>query len=151
MSLVLPESAAPATENGLQIAMRGIVESLYGPPVRRLPGLDIGRAYRGAEGEFRYGGDVVDVFHYGEGRQRRLGYQLLEDAADYEDYPDVRQPTLIFHGARDDVVPPQSSQVFAASRPNVRLEILDSGHDLLNVLDHMAPRIAAFLLPGAIT
>lgn len=67
MSLVLPESAAPATENGLQIAMRGIVESLYGPPVRRLPGLDIGRAYRGAEGEFRYGGDVVDVFHYGAG------------------------------------------------------------------------------------
>jgi serine phosphatase RsbU (regulator of sigma subunit) len=32
-----------------------------------LPGLDIGRAYRGAEGEFRFGGDVVDVFHYGEG------------------------------------------------------------------------------------
>jgi serine phosphatase RsbU (regulator of sigma subunit) len=47
--------------------MREIVETLYGPPVRRLPGLDIGRAYRGAEGEFRFGGDVVDVFHYGAG------------------------------------------------------------------------------------
>jgi serine phosphatase RsbU (regulator of sigma subunit) len=69
VSLVLPAPAngAPATENSLQTAMRGIVESLYGPPVRRLPGLDIGRAYRGAEGEFRYGGDVVDVFHYGAG------------------------------------------------------------------------------------
>ena len=89
----------------------------------------------------------MDVFHYGEGRERRLGYQLLEDAARYEDCPALLQPTIVFHGAHDDVVPPRSSQEFAASRPNVRLEILDSGHDLLNVLDYMAPRIAAFLLP----
>ena len=76
MSFVLPHrpdgvefdaDAAPVAENVLQTEMRRIVESLYGPPVRRLPGLDIGRAYRGAEGEFRYGGDVVDVFHYGTG------------------------------------------------------------------------------------
>jgi serine phosphatase RsbU (regulator of sigma subunit) len=74
MSFVLPRhpreydaDATPLSENALQTEMRLIVEALYGPPVRRLPGLDIGRAYRGAEGEFRYGGDVVDVFHYGEG------------------------------------------------------------------------------------
>ena len=72
MSFVLPRhprefdaDATPLSENALQTEMRLIVEALYGPPVRRLPGLDIGRAYRGAEGEFRYGGDVVDVFHYG--------------------------------------------------------------------------------------
>jgi pimeloyl-ACP methyl ester carboxylesterase len=93
----------------------------------------------------------LNVFHYADGRDRPLGYQLLEDAARYEEFPDVRQPVLIFHGAHDDVVPPQSSEAFAAGRPNVRLEILDSGHDLLNVLDYMAPRIAAFLLPAAIT
>jgi sigma-B regulation protein RsbU (phosphoserine phosphatase) len=76
MSFVLPPqptefefdaNATPVGENALQTEMRRIVEALYGPMVRRLPGLDIGRAYRGAEGEFRYGGDVVDVFHYGEG------------------------------------------------------------------------------------
>jgi sigma-B regulation protein RsbU (phosphoserine phosphatase) len=75
VSFVLPRhaddafdiNAVPLDENALQTAMRSIVESLYGPPVRRLPGLDIGRAYRGAEGEFRFGGDVVDVFHYGAG------------------------------------------------------------------------------------
>jgi len=50
--------ATPVTENALQAEMRLIVEALYGPLVRRVPGLDIGRAY---------GGDVVDVFHYGEG------------------------------------------------------------------------------------
>jgi sigma-B regulation protein RsbU (phosphoserine phosphatase) len=48
--------------------MRRIVESIYGPAVRQLPGLEIGRAYRNAtDEEFRYGGDLVDVFHYGNG------------------------------------------------------------------------------------
>jgi sigma-B regulation protein RsbU (phosphoserine phosphatase) len=48
--------------------MRRIVESIYGPPVRQLPGLEIGRAYLNAtDEEFRYGGDLVDVFHYGNG------------------------------------------------------------------------------------
>ncbi|MBZ5583351.1 MAG: alpha/beta fold hydrolase [Acidobacteriia bacterium] len=85
------------------------------------------------------------VFHYGEGRERRLGQQLLEDAARYEDYPDFRQPALLFHGAHDDVVPPMDAEQFAAAHPNVRLEVLDSGHELLNVLDYMAERVAPFL------
>ena len=61
-SLRIHESADP-----FQAELRRIVESIYGPPVRRLPGLDIGRAYRSAAKEFRYGGDLVDVFHYGDG------------------------------------------------------------------------------------
>ncbi len=60
-------SSATVTENALQAEMRRIVEGVYGPRVRRLPGLDVGRAYRGARNEFRYGGDMVDVFHYGGG------------------------------------------------------------------------------------
>jgi uncharacterized protein len=44
------------------------------------------------------------------------------------------------------VVPPGISLDFAASHPNVRLEILDSDHQLLNVLDTIAPAIEAFLL-----
>jgi len=59
--------AAVAAENALQAELRRIVEAVYGPPVRRLPGLDIGRAYCGATTEFRYGGDMVDVFEYGDG------------------------------------------------------------------------------------
>lgn len=58
---------AVGAENALQAEMRRIIESVYGPPVRRLPGLDVGRAYRGARDESRYGGDMVDVFHYGNG------------------------------------------------------------------------------------
>ncbi len=54
-------------ENTLQTEMRLIVEALYGPPVRKLPGLDIGRAYRGALNDSRFGGDIVDVFYYDHG------------------------------------------------------------------------------------
>jgi len=87
----------------------------------------------------------IEVYHYGEKRECRLGYGLIEDASQYEDYPDCRQPALIFHGAHDEVVPPQVARAFAKGRDQVRLEIVDSGHDLLDVLEYMLPRVAAFL------
>ncbi len=65
---VSPSFRLRSGDNPLQAEMRRIVESIYGPPVRRLPGLDVGRAYLNAsDAEFRYGGDLVDVFHYGQG------------------------------------------------------------------------------------
>jgi len=88
---------------------------------------------------------ALEVFHYGEGRNCKLGYGLVEDGERYEDYPEVTQPCLIFHGVHDDVVPAQYSRDFAAGRSNVRLELVDSGHDLLNVLDVMADGVEAFL------
>jgi pimeloyl-ACP methyl ester carboxylesterase len=88
----------------------------------------------------------VEVFHYAEGCHRDLAYDLIEDAEKYDDYPDFRQPTLIFHGANDDVVPPVYSEKFAASHPNACLELLDAGHELLNVLDYMARAVIPFLL-----
>src|SRR5687767_13010171 len=89
---------------------------------------------------------AMEVFHYAAGRNRPVGYGLLEDGAQYEDYPDFRQPGLIFHGAHDDVVPAAFSQEFAADHPNVRLEIMDSDHQLLNVLELMMPKVQDFLL-----
>jgi uncharacterized protein len=53
---------------------------------------------------------------------------------------------LIFHGLHDDVAPIESSRVFAASHPNVRLVELDSGHELLDVLDGIVAEAIAFLL-----
>jgi pimeloyl-ACP methyl ester carboxylesterase len=88
----------------------------------------------------------IDVFHYGENRPRPLSPALLDDAQHYEDFPDFRQPALIFHGANDDVVPVAYSEQFALTHPNVHLEVLDSGHELLNVLEYMAPRVTGFLM-----
>ena len=88
---------------------------------------------------------TIEVFHYADGRKRKLSYELLEDAGRYEAFPDFRQPALIFHGAHDEVVPVRYSQQFADSHKNVVLEILDSGHELTNVLEYMALRVLEFL------
>ena len=88
----------------------------------------------------------IDVFHFGDHRLRPLSPVLLDDAMPYEDYPDFHQPALIFHGAHDDVVPVAYSQQFALAHPNAHLEVLDSGHELLDVLEYMAPRVTGFLL-----
>jgi len=56
-----------AVDEELDVELRWLVEDVYGPAVRDLPGLDVGRAYWGATPAFPYGGDVVDVFRYGNG------------------------------------------------------------------------------------
>ncbi len=88
---------------------------------------------------------ALDVFHYGEGRALPVGYQLIEDAAPYEDFPEVAQPVLIFHGQNDTVVPPEYSVEFAQRHPQTRLRLMNSDHELLNVLDEMWMETEAFL------
>jgi uncharacterized protein len=87
----------------------------------------------------------IPIYHYGEQREIPLRFDFLEDALRYEDYPDARQPALIFHGLHDDVVPAEASQEFCARHPEARLELLDSGHELLDVLDTMGPQVIDFL------
>lgn len=137
-------------------SMGGYLAALYAarhPEVRRVVLLApaFGFARRWAE---RMGVEAVErwrregsmeVFHYGEGRVLPLGSQLLDDAAQYEDYPDVRQPCLIFHGIQDDAVPLRYSEEFAAGRPNAVLHRMNSGHELSDVLEFMGKRIEAFL------
>ena len=89
---------------------------------------------------------AINVFHYAENRNRKLGYQLLADGERFEANPDFTQPALIFHGVDDDAVPARYSQEFAANHRNAALEVLDAGHDLLNVLDYIAPKILRFLV-----
>jgi pimeloyl-ACP methyl ester carboxylesterase len=88
---------------------------------------------------------TLEVFNYAEGRQVPLGYPLIEDARQYEDYPDVGQPVLIFHGENDAAVPVEYSQEFAKRHPQVKLHVLNSDHELLNVLDDMWMETSAFL------
>jgi pimeloyl-ACP methyl ester carboxylesterase len=87
----------------------------------------------------------MEVFHYGEGKMMPLDYSLLEDAACYEEFPEVRQPILIFHGSEDPVVPVACSRQFAARHPDAILKILPSGHELLDALDQMANEVLNFL------
>jgi uncharacterized protein len=89
--------------------------------------------------------NTMKVFHYSEGREVELGYQLVEDAGQYEAYPDVGQPMLIFQGRNDTVVPREYAVRFAEKHPNALVRLLDSDHELGNVLDEMWRETEAFL------
>jgi uncharacterized protein len=102
----------------------------------------------------RYGQEEMDlwkqrgvwpVFHYGAGHNLPLSYQIVDDSLRYEPEPQFSQPALIFHGARDPVVPVDSSREYAARHPNVVLRVLDSGHELTDVVEEMWSGIRAFL------
>jgi len=138
-------------------SMGGYLAALYAarhPEITRLALMApaFGFAHRwperlGAEciAEWRRTG-FMDVFHYSEGRNMPISSDLLEDGAQYEDFPAFTQEALIFHGAKDEVVPAAFSQEFADGHPNAHLEILDSGHELNDGLDYMSPRSSALLL-----
>jgi len=85
------------------------------------------------------------VFHYGTRTERRLGYRFLEDAARYPAAPDFHQRALILHGRNDDVVPSQGSYDYALDHAHTRLVLLDSGHELTDVMEEMWRETAAFL------
>lgn len=86
-----------------------------------------------------------NFYHYGYKSDRPLGYRFVEDSVQYEDAPDFRQPALIFHGLRDDVVPAEVSRRYAAGHPNVQLRLVDSGHELTDVLDELGNETVMFL------
>ncbi len=88
----------------------------------------------------------MPIFHYGEEREVSLGYQLMEDAVRYDSFPDFSQPALIFHGTRDTVVPVQYAAAFAEAHPNARLIRLESGHELIDVLDLIWREAGDFLI-----
>ncbi|MBX5493797.1 MAG: alpha/beta fold hydrolase [Bryobacteraceae bacterium] len=89
---------------------------------------------------------ALSFYHYADRRDRKLSYRFIEDGRCYEDFPDVQQPTLIIHGRNDTTVPCELSQAFAKGRQNVELELVDSDHELTDVLDHLWSRISQFLL-----
>ena len=61
--------------------------------------------------------------------------------------PDVRVPTLIVHGEKDDTVDPQLSRDFARGKSWVRLVEVDDGHELTQSLPRIAAEADAFLSP----
>ena len=87
----------------------------------------------------------LPVYHYGDQMERRVGYGVLEDAERYEDYPEVAQPALVFHGRNDDVVPVGYSKEFAARHPEVTLRVMESGHELVDVMAEMWVEVREFM------
>jgi predicted esterase len=70
---------------------------------------------------------------------------MMEDSELYENEPDFRQPTLIFHGTRDTVVPLSVSEALLSTHKNVQLKVFESGHELTDVMESMWKRTREFL------
>ena len=79
----------------------------------------------------------AEFFHYAENRPARVGYGLIEDALQYPDEPQFACPAMIFHGIRDEVVPAEASMRFCARNMNARLQLFDSGHELIDVMEEI--------------
>ncbi len=89
---------------------------------------------------------ALPVYHYGTGRERFIGYSLMEDAERHAPYPDVRQPVLLMQGTRDDVVLPEVAQTFCDYHANATLCQFESGHELTDVLEEIWMVAEPFLL-----
>ncbi|HEY4238858.1 MAG TPA: YqiA/YcfP family alpha/beta fold hydrolase [Kofleriaceae bacterium] len=89
-----------------------------------------------------------EIHDFTTGQPARIDYGFLEDlAATDAGTPDVQVPTLILHGAHDDVVPIEHSRAFAAGKPHVHLVELADGHELVASLPTLLARAAEFLAP----
>lgn len=86
----------------------------------------------------------IQVYHHGAGGLQPIGYEFYEDALWFDQFPDVRQPTLIYHGKRDQDVSPDLSVRFAWGKPNVQLDLVDSDHSLGDVLEYLWQGAADF-------
>lgn len=95
--------------------------------------------------EWRRTGHLT-VFHYGDERERQVGYELYADAARYDaiTLPST-VPTLVFQGDRDESVDPAMVRRWAEGRAMVDLRMRPDGHQLTDSIDDIWTESAAFL------
>ena len=91
----------------------------------------------------------LEVDDYANGGKVRVGYGFPEEAARIDaeggGWPDVRVPTLIVHGVRDDVVDIELSRAWARGKRHVRLVDVDDGHELSGSVTQIAAESERFL------
>jgi len=76
------------------------------------------------------------ILHHAFEEEREIGFGLYEDAARYDAWNlGLDLPMLVFQGRRDETVDPAMVEEWAAGRPNVRLTLLDDGHQLSESFD----------------
>jgi pimeloyl-ACP methyl ester carboxylesterase len=97
--------------------------------------------------------DGLQIHDYAEDRETRLDFGFLTDAEAVESKgaPDVRVPTLIVHGRRDETVEVAVSREWARGKPWVRLVETDDGHDLAASMPRIREEADRFLAPFVIS
>jgi pimeloyl-ACP methyl ester carboxylesterase len=94
--------------------------------------VDAWRRRLGPEGWEKWRREGLEVHDYARKTMVRVDFGFIEDAEAVERRgpPDVRVPTLIIHGRRDETVDVAVSREWARGKPHVRLVETDDGHEL---------------------
>lgn len=86
------------------------------------------------------------MFEDGAGEPTPVHWGLVEDALQWPARPEVPCPTLIVHGAQDDVVPVDSSRRYRQARPTrVTLLEVEDDHALKRSMDQVERASVQFL------
>lgn len=86
------------------------------------------------------------VHHYASGQPRDVGFELFEDAAQYDAFTvDLELPILAFQGRQDASVDPKMVERWAAARPSVTLRMVEDDHQLARSIDAIWAETREFL------
>lgn len=91
----------------------------------------------------------LETFDYATGGMSYVDFGFLEDAEEIDSrgggLPDVRVPTLIVHGTKDDTCDIDVSRAFAVGKRHVKLVEVDDGHELTASVERIAAEADEFL------
>lgn len=95
--------------------------------------------------------DGIEVTDHAAKRTTKVDFGFAEDAAAVDaaggGWPDVRVPTLIVQGQRDETVDPALARQWAAGKGHVRLVEVDDGHELAGSLHRIQAVADGWLSP----
>ncbi len=89
-----------------------------------------------------------EVEDHATGSRSRVDFGFVDELEALDvGLPDVRVPTLVVHGTKDDVVDIAGSREFARGQPHIRLVEVDDGHELGASIARILEEAEAFLAP----
>lgn len=136
---------------GLTVARAAERDPRIAAAVLLAPAFRLVERWRGRMGEeewARWQREGVYAYddHTTPGGVLQVDFGFMEDAALVDvGWPDLRIPTTVIQGSRDDTVDPELAREFASGRENVRLVEVDDGHQLLDSLDVIHAEIGRVL------
>jgi alpha-beta hydrolase superfamily lysophospholipase len=157
-------AAIASTEAGKQVVLVG--SSLGGLTAARVaeaeprvaalflmaPAFQLARRWRTRLGEDAWSRwhdtDALPITDYATGEASSVDHRFVLELAELDvDFPDVRVPTRIVHGTKDDTVDIELSRTWAKDRPNVSLVEVDDGHELAASVPRILAEASAFFAP----
>lgn len=88
----------------------------------------------------------LPIYHHQLQKEIPLHYGFIESLAILNKYSfTAKQPTIVFHGAFDEVIPFEAAERFTKNLINAEFHLLETDHNMLNKLDWMWKDIAKFL------